>query len=699
MNRLNLSPALRLPGWVVSLAALGLLCTSAVAAVLPASARPGIGAVPYQVGTARGVTFRTWAPNATGVAVAGTFNNWSTTAHQLSSEGNGYWSGDVPLIGAGAQYKFVVRNGTSTLWRNDPRARRVTSSVGNSVVYSPSAYSWQVNDFQMDNWNELVIYEIHIGTFGQSASGTPPATFGNAIAKLDYLKDLGVNCVSLMPVNEFPGDLSWGYNPSFPFSVETAYAKTSSGADGGPDELKKFVDAAHARGIAVLADVIYNHFGPTDLDMWQYDGWSVNGRGGIFFYPDARADTPWGNTRPDYTRGEVRQYIRDNAVMWLDEFRMDGLRWDATKYMRRTDQFGQELPEGWSLLQWCNDEIDALFPGKISVAEDFDDNDWISKPTGAGGAGFDSQWDWFVHNVRDVIQQTSDSGRDMWKVRESILHNYNGNHTERVIYVESHDEVANGKKRMSSSISPNSPGDWFARKRSTLGAAVTFFSPGIPFMFQGQEMLEDGWFTDTDPLDWSKTTTYAGIVSLYKDIIKLRRNVTGVTRGLTGPNTNVHHVNNFSKVIAWHRWMNGGEGDDVVILCNFSTVPMSNYRIGLPRGGMWKCRLNSDWNGYSSDYVNTLCVDVEANGPAYDGMGQSAVFNIGAYSFVVYSQGNEAQPPLAGDLDGSCSVDAGDIGALLLLFGNSGGPGDLDGSGTVDSGDIGSLLLLFGNGC
>jgi len=241
---------------------------------LPVSQRSGIGAIPYFQGTSRGVTFRTWAPNAQAVSVSGTFNFWSVTSHQLASEGNGWWSGDVPNITTNAQYKFAIKYNNSWLFKNDPRARRVTSSVGNSVVYNSSAYVWQVNDFQMPSWNELVIYEMHIGTFGQSASGNPPATFNNAIAKLDHLQNLGINCISLMPVNEFPGDLSWGYNPSFPFSVETAYTKTASGADGGPDELKRFVDAAHARGIAVVADVIYNHFGPTDLDMWQFDGWS-----------------------------------------------------------------------------------------------------------------------------------------------------------------------------------------------------------------------------------------------------------------------------------------------------------------------------------------------------------------------------------------------------------------------------------------
>ena len=682
----------RLSQGITALAALCLACVAAHAVVLPVSTRGGIGAIPYQVGTTKGVTFRTWAPNAQAVSVALASTFYSTTAHQLSSEGNGYWSGDIASVLPGAQYKFAIKYNNTYRLKNDPRARDLTNSVGTSIVYDPAAYQWQTSNFQIASWNELVIYEMHIGTFGTSASGSPPATFSNAISKLDHLVDLGVNCVSLMPINEFPGDLSWGYNPSYPFSVESAY--------GTPDDLKRFVDAAHARGIAVLNDVIYNHLGPTDMDMWQFDGWSQNNLGGIFFYNNAtQAATPWGNTRPDYGRAEVRQFIRDNALMWLDEFRMDGLRWDGTKYIRRTDQYGQELPYAWGMLQWCNDQINAQFPGKISVAEDFDDNAWISKPTSVGGAGFDSQWDWFVHNVRDVIQQTWDSGRDMAKIREAITHNYNGNHTERVIYVESHDEVANGKQRMSSTISPSTPGDYYARKRSTLGAAVTFFSPGIPFMFQGQEMLEDGYFTDTDPLDWTKVTTYAGIVQMYKDMIALRRNTQAVTKGLTGPNTNVFHMNNSNKLVGWHRWMNGGTGDDVVVLVNFSANSWSNYRIGMPRGGMWKCRFNSDWNGYSSDFANTASLDVDANGYAYDGLPQSATLNIGPYSVLVYSQGDAQVPGNPADLDGSCVVDSGDVSFVLLDFGSAGGPSDLDGDGVVGSGDVAIILLEFGWTC
>ena len=139
------------------------------------STRPGIGAIPYASGTLIGTTFRTFAPNATGVTVAGTFNFWNATSLPLFAEGNGYWSVDVANVQAGAQYKFVVKNATQTLWRNDPRARDLVSSIGNSVVYNANSYVWQTTNFNMPSWDKIVLYEMHVGTFGIAASGATRA--------------------------------------------------------------------------------------------------------------------------------------------------------------------------------------------------------------------------------------------------------------------------------------------------------------------------------------------------------------------------------------------------------------------------------------------------------------------------------------------------------------------------------------------
>ena len=649
------------------------------------STRAGIGAIPYNNGPGiLGVTFRTWAPNATAVSVGGTFNGWSASSHPLSSEGNGWWSRDVALIQAGVQYKFAIKRGTTTYWKNDARARNLTNSIGNSVVYNPNAYNWQTNNFQMPAWTKIVAYEMHIGTFNVPAGAALPGTFATATAKLDHLQALGVNTLALMPVSEFAGDISWGYNPAHPYSVESSY--------GGPDALKAFVDAAHQRGIAVMGDVVYNHFGPSDLDLWQYDGWSTSSStGGIFFYEDANANTPWG-ARPNYGRGEVRTYLKENTMMWLNEFRLDGLRFDGTKFMRLRDYAGPEIPDGWSMLQWCNDSADAQFPGKLMVAEDLGDNEWITKTTGAGGAGFDSQWDGsFAFPVRSAIEATSDSSRDMFAVRDAINKNFNGSMQQRIIYTENHDEVANGRSRVPETIWPGNAGSWYSRKRSTLGAALVMTAPGIPMIFQGQEFLEDGYFAAEDRLDWNKATTYGKVTDLYRSLIRLRRNLDGTSGGLSGPNTNVFHLNNNAKVLAFHRWQNGGAGDDVVVLTNFSNVSYPNYRIGLPRGGLWKVRFNSDSTAYSSDYSNYATADVTADNSGYDGLPFSGNFRFGPYTSVIFSQ----SAPSRFDLNGDSDVGGADLGLLLAQWG---GPGtaDFNGDGTVGGADVGLLLAAWG---
>ena len=278
-------------------------------------------------------------------------------------------------------------------------------------------------------------------------------------------------------------------------------------------------------------------------------------------------------------------------------------------------------------------------PWKLKSAEDFGDHAWLTKQTSWGGAGFDSQWDGgFVHPIREAVIQQEDAWRDMGKVKGAIEHNFNGQATQRIIYTESHDEVANGEARLPERIWPGNANSWASRKRSTLAAAIAFTSPGIPLMFMGQEFLEDGWFSAEDPLDWAKAESYSAITALYRDLAHLRRNWHANTGGLRGDHVNVFHTDNDQKIIAYHRWDNGGPGDDVVIVANFSGNWKQDYRVGFPRGGMWRVRMNTDWNGYSSDFGNTPTLDTEANGGGQDGMPTSASFQLGPYSVAIFSQ-------------------------------------------------------------
>ena len=588
--------------------------------------QPGMGALVHDAG----VAFRVWAPNADAVHVTGDFNDWSEQATPLAHEEGGYWYADVAEAAPGQGYAFVLLTGDESLVRIDPYARAVTHSVGHGLIVAPVH---EEHAFEPPPWNRLVIYEMHVGTFHRSEEGEV-GTFDDAIQRLDHLKKLGVNAVQVMPAMEFAGDLSWGYNPAHIFAIESSY--------GGPDAFRNFVRAAHEQGLAVILDVVYNHFGPSDLDLWRFDGWGEEDKGGIYFYNDWRSDTPWGDTRPDYGRPEVRQFIRDNALHWLDEYGIDGLRFDMTLYMRtvkgdEADE-GDALEDGWSLMRWINEEVAERFPGRITIAEDLRSKDAVTARPEDGGAGFGAQWDAeFVHPIREVLIAPDDAHRDMHVVARALTHAYNGDPFRRVVYTESHDEVANGKARVVHEIAPGDPTHWAAQKRSTLGAALMLSAPGIPMLFQGQEFLQGEWFQDTVPLDWDLSEEYHGIVRLYRDLIRLRLDHEGVTTGLTGSQIAVTRIDDEQKLVAYRRWHEGGPGDDVMVVANFAHVAREEYRIGFPRAGRWVLRLNTDWKGYSDDFGDFGSHVVEAVAERQDGLDASGAVGIGAYSVLMLS--------------------------------------------------------------
>ncbi|MBD2720528.1 alpha amylase C-terminal domain-containing protein [Hymenobacter sp. BT189] len=589
-----------------------------------------MGAVPHAGGT----TFRVWAPHAETVAVIGSFNDWNPEQHPLQHEADGYWATDVPGAKPGDEYKYRLTNGKKQFDRNDPYARQVTNSAGSSVVHDPN-FDWADDNFQMPAWNELVIYELHVGTFN-APDQERVGTFADVAEKLPYLRELGINCIELLPATEFPGSRSWGYNPSNPFALESDY--------GGPVAFKELVKEAHRHGIAVVLDVVYNHFGPGDLDLWQFDGWSENDGGGIYFYNNWKAETPWGHNRPDYGRPEVRQYIRDNALMWLQEYRVDGLRADAIAFIRNVhgeEDPGADLPEGWSLMRWINEEIDQTMPWKITIAEDMRGNAGITESVVNGGQGFDSQWDSsFVYPVVEALTAAHDADRNMPAVAAALAVSYNGDAFRRVIYTESHDEVANGKSRVAEEIMPGAADHYFAKKRTTLGAALVLTAPGIPMLFQGQEFLAPGEFNDAEPLEWAHVETRAGLVRLYRDLIALRRNFHGFTRGLGGQHTRVFHVNDDQKLVAFARWADGdgGPGDTTVVLANFANQAHEAYTIGLPGPGHWTVRFNSDWRGYDGEFSDFDSFGLDAEAGEYDGYAWHGSIGVAPYAVLILSQ-------------------------------------------------------------
>jgi 1,4-alpha-glucan branching enzyme len=500
------------------------------------------------------------------------------------------------------------------VFRNDPRARAVSREAGSIVVRAtPPKVS-----FAPPALSDLVIYQLHVGTLNGPTGGG--GTFGGIHSKLDYLRQLGVNAIQLLPVAETSSEPSAGYDPSFPFAARQSY--------GGPSGLRALVEAAHARGIALLIDVVFTHLGPEN-GVWQLDATSG---GGAYFAPDWRSDSPWGK-RLDYSRAEVRQYIRDNAIMWLEEYGADGLHWSGTSWIRGSGR-GPDLPDGWMLMQSVNRELLTRFPGALLTAEDEGRGDLMTRDVVSGGAAFGAQWDLgFASSIRSAVIFPRDGSRDMDAVTSAV--NGASSHIpvgKRVIYTESHDDAARSREggRLPARIFPGQPENWYACQRASLAAALTLTSPGTPLLFQGQERLASAPFDVRVPLDWRDTPITTASYQLYQDLLHLRWNWPC----LRSPNVNVFHINRSNKVIAFHRWT-AESGDNAVVVVNFKNWRFQHYVIGLPFGGTWRVAFKLDRCRFDPDAESKPHPDIQARPEPTHGMPFAGDLSLGAYELVI----------------------------------------------------------------
>ena len=558
------------------------------------------------------------------------------------------WIGTVPGTKAGDQYRYVTQIGSVAREFNDPRAQQLTGFElpdgfglpGNdnkpeSVIVDPD---FDLPAFTEPTFNSMVIYEMHIGTFA--------GTFVGAVRELDYLKNLGINAVELLPITQnplfadhAPADHDWGYDPVQLFAIKSGY--------GAPQDFIEFVKQCHQRQIAVIIDVVYNHLVGNNL-LNQFDGFTTPQiPGGIYLYGGDRAGTNFG-PRPDYGRTQVRQYIVDSALLLLRNYGVDGLRFDDTIDIRTFGPLRTTNSEGVELLQEINSayrNTDPKRPGKITIAEDLQSSGDVTLQSGPTALEFNSQWDdTMVNTLRGVVTQVNDSDRDVMNVKSAVENKIAGDVFGRVIYSEDHDQVGHppGQDRLPTMIDEINHESVFAKERSTLAAAIMLTSPGIPMIFQGQEMLETRAFGFNTPtnMDFSRATdpNFKGIVQMYRDLIALRLNVAGKTRGLTGQNLNVFHFDNGNKTLAYQRWEDGGLGDDVVVVANFSNVSLQNLNIGFPRQGQWHLLFNSGANVYDPGFTGGESFDTTANPGSQDGLNFNGNVGIGPYSVLIFSQ-------------------------------------------------------------
>jgi len=400
----------------------------------------------------------------------------------LQSEGNGYFSATLPNVPIGARYYYLL---DATLTRPDPASRHQPEGVhGPSQVVDLSHYHWTTQDWRGLPLEQFIIYELHVGTF------TPAGTFDGVISRLDYLCELGITAVELMPVAQFPGERNWGYDGTFPYAPQNSY--------GGPDGLRRLVDACHARGLAVILDVVYNHLGPEGNYLHAF---------GPYFTD--RYQTPWGDAvNFDGPESDpVRQYVITNALYWIDQFKIDALRLDAVHgiYDFSARHILQELAET------VHDRA-AEQGRKIYLIAESDLNDVrLIKPTDVGGFGLDAQWnDDFHHALRTLLTndrngyyQDFGTFNDLVKsYREGfVLDGAYSAHRKRhhgsssvdlppsslVVFSQNHDQVGNRMQgeRLTAHLSPH---------QLLLAAATVLLSPYIPLLFMGEEYAETAPF-------------------------------------------------------------------------------------------------------------------------------------------------------------------------------------------------------------
>ena len=606
-----------------------------------------VGSIPYPPGGPyQGVSFRVWAPHADSVSVKSSVSNRSTPLVQEST--TGYWCKDVPGATVNEQYDYVITSKAyGTVTRRDPNARLVTHAKnGHAITYDPSAYHWQDQNFAPPPLNQLVIYEMDTGTF--NATSSSPGTFESSIARLSEITGLGFNAVELLPVTQFFGVYGNPYGPTDQYAVD-------NDEYGGPENLKAFVDACHQQGVAVILDVVHNHWGPFELATFEFDGWNTTAYpGGIYFYDQSKANgdpyaSPWG-PRPDYSYPVVGNYISGQIAMWFKEYHADGLRWDSVSNIYNawgggfgndpnTGKPGVPLPDGASLLRNAN----TTWHQSFKIAEDLSFSKMQSldtQPVSSGGLGFDSQWNATLsYYVRKDFPASNPIS--LADVVSGMTSTFNQVYLQSVAYIESHNELSSKNSRLYQLVDPQDPTSRTARKKATLAAEILFTSPEVPLMFQGDEFLDLSWQDNKTPLDWSNAQIWAGIRQLYTDLVHLRTNADGASPGLSDSGLNIYQQDKTNDVIVYDRYNpSAPSADDVIVIANLSSTVLNNdsYQIGLPYGGTWQVLFNSDSTEYSSDFGNVgpaAGSTLTAVNVPYAGQPYSATLSVGDFSTIV----------------------------------------------------------------
>jgi len=635
-----------------------------------------LGSTPVTGGT----VFKVWSPSRATCHVRGEFNGWSLD-NPMTRQGENFVA-FIPGATAGQMYKYFF---PGSVWKPDANAQLLVPSDNyNTVIVDQDAYVWNTNDFSPVPMEEMVIYQLHVGTFAgrndPAGSAPNPSRYIDVAARASHLADLGVNAVMLNPINEFPGEHSGGYNPISAHAIESIH--------GDVDDFKAMVDALHAEGIAVLLDIVWNHFDGNQNYQWNYDGTQI-------YFDNPVIDTPWG-AQHDFDRVQVRNHFIDSINVFMGDYRLDGYRVDAVMSMVDSGWTPQYLA-GQTIMRGLNDLIDQRYVDKHTIAEKYDDDTWTVGDT-SFGIGFDAQYhNAFKDSIRGAVFAEGLGGFPNMGSLAAAINGTNGATADKAFnYFELHDDAwpLNNHERAVRQFDPVLPSNnQEARGLQTLGNGVTIMAQGVPGILQGTEWLEDdGW--EANKIDWSHKITNAGVFQFYSDLIALRTSKPAL---YANSPVDIFHVNDGTDVIAFER--SGSDGRSYVIIANISPNNLGGYILGLPRAGEWGVMINNDAVKYDGGGYGTSG-SFQSEPIARDGFPQQTTLQIPAYGFMVLQH----NPEFPGCSDADFAEPLGslnflDVSAFLAAFGNQDPSADLFPDGSWNFFDVSEFLSIYANGC
>jgi 1,4-alpha-glucan branching enzyme len=635
-----------------------------------------------------GATFRVWAPEALEVHIrlartgdvinepGDAFEPCDATRLQHFSDGR--WAGFVSGVQEGDHYRFYIV-GRRRPYKRDPYARELEFYDWPNVdciVRNPNSYPWHDGNFRTPPFHDAIIYQLHVGTWysvdkdGYDNRTFRVAKFLDAVDRIPYLAELGVTMIQPLPIIEFQSPRSLGYDGTDLFSPEMDYGVEPRHlgsylekvnrllADRGQpplewqdlepqiNQLKAFIDLCHLYGMGVLVDVVYNHaggFGEDDGSLYFFDRNNTGNNNESLYF----TDQGWaGGLVFAYWKQEVRQFLIDNAKFFLDEYHVDGFRYDEVSVI---DRFG-----GWSFCQDLTGTVSFLRPDCLQIAEFWaDDQSWAVRPPSENGAGFNS----VVHaglreTVRAVIAQAA-QGRearvDLDPVREALRCPPGFTASwQTVQHLENHDRqrinnTTDREPRIPALGDPSDARSWYARSRARVANGLLLTAPGIPMLFMGQEFLEDKHWTDDPDHHPHNLIWWDGLVEdrAMQDHLRFMRELIHLRRrhpALRGESLNPYYVHNDNRILAFHRWIEG-VGRDVVVVASLDESTYYEYDLGFPQTGQWFEAFNSDVYDH---WVNPQRVgnggSIWADGGPRDGLPASARIAIPANSLLVFTR-------------------------------------------------------------